>query len=54
MIPEPRRPSLSGYIQAEKKLLPWKWVDHRMAQARNYWVVTRSPGFPNARPVWDP
>ena len=51
-IPEPRRPSLSGYIQAERKLLPWKWVDARMARASNYWVVTRSPGFPCARPVW--
>jgi len=52
MIPEPSRPGLSGYIRDEKKLLPWKWVDHRMAEARNYWVVTRSPGFPSARPVW--
>ena len=52
MIPEPGRPSLSGYIQGENKLLPWKWVDHRMAKARNYWVVTRSAGFPSARPVW--
>ncbi len=52
MIPEPSRPSLSGYIQDENKLLPWKWVDHRMAEARNYWIVTRSAGFPSARPVW--
>ena len=52
MIPESSRPSLSGYIQNEKKRLPWKWVDHRMAEARNYWVVARSSGFPSARPVW--
>ena len=52
MFPEPRRPSLSGYIPDEKKLLPWKWVDQRMARARNYWIVTHSSGFPSARPVW--
>jgi len=52
MIPAARRPNLSGYIQDEKTLLPWKWVDHRMAEARNYWVVSHSTGFPSARPVW--
>lgn len=50
-IPEPTRPSLSGYIQPGK-LLPWSWVDARMERADNYWITTRSPGFPSSRPVW--
>lgn len=51
-VPEPRRPSLSGYVPEERGLLPWKWVDARMAAARNYWVATHARGFPCARPVW--
>ena len=51
-IPEPTRPSLSGYIQPTIKLLPWKWVDRRMLEARNYWITTHSSGFPSSRPVW--
>ncbi|MCB1693563.1 MAG: pyridoxamine 5'-phosphate oxidase family protein [Pseudomonadales bacterium] len=50
-VPEPNRPSLSGYINAGK-LLSWRWVDARMAPARNYWVTTRSTGYPSSRPVW--
>lgn len=51
-IPPATRPSLSGYIQPGEKLLPWKWVDHRMVRARNYWVTTHASGFPSSRPVW--
>ena len=50
-IPQARRPSLSGYVQAGK-LLPWSWVDVRMARARNYWITTHAQGYPSARPVW--
>ena len=50
-VPEPNRPSLSGYINAGK-LLSWRWVDSRMVPARNYWVTTRSTGYPSSRPVW--
>jgi hypothetical protein len=50
-IPQPRRASLSGYVQPGK-LLPWAWVDHRMTHAKNYWITTVSPGFPSSRPVW--
>lgn len=50
-IPEPTRPSLSGYIQ-QGKLLPWQWVDARMGSARNYWITTHARGFPSSRPVW--
>ena len=50
-IPEPTRPALSGYVE-HGKLLPWKWVDERMKNARNYWIATKSKGFPSSRPVW--
>jgi general stress protein 26 len=50
-IPEPQRPSLSGYVQ-HGKLLPWKWVDARMREARSYWITTRTSGYPSSRPVW--
>ena len=50
-IPEANKPSLSGYVTPDR-LLPWKWVDHRMSHARNYWVTTHSRGYPSSRPVW--
>lgn len=50
-IPEPTKPSLSGYVTADQRL-PWPWVDARMEQARNYWITTHSPSFPSSRPVW--
>lgn len=50
-IPQPSRPSLSGYIEAGK-LLPWRWVDARMATARNYWIATHALPYPSSRPVW--
>ena len=50
-IPEPIRPSLSGYVE-HGKLLPWSWVDERMRTSRNYWIATKSRGFPSSRPVW--
>ena len=50
-IPGSNRPSLSGYVQPGK-LLPWMWVDARMKKARNYWIATRSSGYPSSRPVW--
>ena len=50
-VPQPGRPRLSGYVQ-HGKLLPWAWVDARMSHSRNYWITTRSRGFPSSRPVW--
>lgn len=50
-IPQAVRPSLSGYVQPGK-LLPWVWVDARMAAAKNYWITTHSSYFPSSRPVW--
>ena len=50
-IPQPNKPSLSGYVD-EQKLLPWTWVDARMTAARNYWITTHAQSFPSSRPVW--
>jgi len=50
-VPEPTRPSLSGYV-TPGKLLPWAWVDARMSKSRNYWITTRTTAFPSSRPVW--
>jgi hypothetical protein len=50
----PTRPHVPGYgiPKAGKGMLPWSFVDERMAQARNYWVCTTRPdGRPHARPV---
>jgi len=34
-------------------LLPWSFVEERMAAAHNYWVATASlQGIPHAAPVW--
>ena len=50
-LPQATRPSLSGYVQ-QGILLPWMWVDARLNAARNYWITTHAPNFPNSRPVW--
>ena len=51
LVPEPTRPSLSRYVE-HGKLLPWSWVDERMKRSHNYWIATKSSGFPSSRPVW--
>ena len=50
-VSKPTRPSLSGYVESGK-LLPWMWVDARMAAARSYWITTHARLFPSSRPVW--
>ncbi len=55
--PRPDRPFIkeTGYgIPASLEgALPWRHVDERMGQARNYWVGTVGPdGRPHAVPVW--
>lgn len=53
--PPAGRPYMPGYgISPEDPgLLPWSFVDERMASARNYWICTTRPdGRPHAAPVW--
>ena len=46
-------PAGYGVPQGEEGMLPWSHVQARMAEARNYWVVTTRPdGRPHAVPVW--
>lgn len=50
------RPFMPGYgVVGEKEgagLLPWDFVEQRMAAARNYWVSTIGAQGPHAAPVW--
>jgi pyridoxine/pyridoxamine 5'-phosphate oxidase len=49
------RPHAQGYgIRTDAKgLLPWSFVEERMAAAREYWVATVDPdGRPHLTPVW--
>lgn len=51
------RPSMPGYgVVGEKEgagLLPWSFVEERMAAAHNYWIGTCKPnGRPHSAPVW--
>jgi hypothetical protein len=52
---ERSRPHAPGYgIRRDAKgLLPWSFVEERMAAAREYWVATVDPdGRPHLTPVW--
>lgn len=56
-IPPATRPHMPGYgIQPADKgigLLPWNFVEERMAKSRNYWIASTHPdGRPHAVPVW--
>lgn len=49
----PRLPKSYGIPATDEGLLPWSWVEERLANARNYWVSTTHPdGRPHARPIW--
>ena len=48
----PRFPKQYGIPGNLKGMLPWSFVDERMAKARNYWLSTTRPdGTPHTRPV---
>ncbi|MGH8931372.1 MAG: pyridoxamine 5'-phosphate oxidase family protein [Egibacteraceae bacterium] len=48
------RPFMPGYgVPTEGELLPFSWVEERLADARVYWVATAWPsGQPHLSPVW--
>ena len=49
----PDIPKSYGLKLTKKGLLPWSWANERLAQAKNFWVVTVRPdGRPHAVPVW--
>jgi PPOX class probable F420-dependent enzyme len=42
-----------GVPENDDTVLPWSYVEERMASAKNYWIATASPeGKPSATPVW--
>ncbi|HSF16775.1 MAG TPA: pyridoxamine 5'-phosphate oxidase family protein [Vicinamibacteria bacterium] len=52
--PKPSRPRIPEYgiPKTPNGMLPWSFVDERMASAKNYWVSTTRPdGRPHTRPV---
>ena len=55
--PEASRPHMPGYgildADAGRGLLPWSWASQRIAESRNYWIITtRQDGRPHVMPVW--
>ncbi len=48
------RPFMPGYgVPMEGELLPFSWVEKRLADARVYWLATTRPGGqPHLTPVW--
>ena len=56
-LPRAGRPEMpSGYginRSSDEGLLPWSFVQERLATARNYWLATARPdGRPHVAPVW--
>lgn len=52
-VSRPVTPDGYGIPESNAGLLPWSFVDERMATARNYWIgTTRPDGRPHAMPVW--
>jgi hypothetical protein len=46
------RPTMFG-SKPEATLLPWRWAEQRLVEARNYWIATaRANGVAHTRPVW--
>ncbi len=42
-----------GIPETDEDLLPWGYVEERMAASRNYWIATAAPGGRvSATPVW--
>jgi hypothetical protein len=44
-----------GYLRedVEARLLPWEYVERRLAEALNFWVATTRPdGRPHVSPIW--
>ncbi len=52
-VGRPVMPDGYGVPENDQGLLPWSYVEQRMAEAKNYWITTVNPkGAPAATPVW--
>lgn len=48
----PRFPEEYGVPADTERLLPWSYVDDRLAEAKHYWLSTVTPsGAPHTRPI---
>jgi hypothetical protein len=51
-VPDGERPRMFGGVM-ESTPMPWSWAEHRLVDARHYWIATTRPdGRPHCRPVW--
>lgn len=54
-MPRITRPDMAGYGVPDELegTLPWSWAEQRLAESRNFWLVTvNASGRPHAMPVW--
>jgi len=54
-MPSVERPQMSAYGVPHdlEGVLPWSWAEARLAESRNFWLVTVSAaGRPHCLPVW--
>jgi len=52
-IDRPKFPADYGIPDHQNNLLPWSYVQERMAEARNVWICSIRPdGSPHCMPVW--
>ncbi len=46
-------PGYDDMLSKGSGLMPWRWAEERLTEARNYWLTTtRSDGRPHSMPVW--
>lgn len=52
--PKATRPHFpEGYLDNPRGLVPWSYIEQRLAAARNYWICSVHPdNKPHAIPVW--
>jgi hypothetical protein len=54
-VPRTQRPQIPDYGISRSKigLLPWNWAEKKLAQSREYWMVTVRPDArPHAMIIW--
>jgi hypothetical protein len=53
VVGRPVMPAGDGPPDTVGGLLPWRWVESRLIEARDYWIATTGPGgMPHIAPVW--
>ena|ERR1051326_4814867 len=53
--PRAERPAIPDYGISKSKtgMLPWKWAEKKLADSREYWIITVRPdGRPHAMIIW--